>query len=43
LINSYSFLPHFLTFYSCPFYPNHASCQPTSICSSKTNMPTRRT
>jgi len=37
-----TFLYHFLTFFSCPFYPYHASCQSTSICSPKTNIHTRR-
>ena len=36
------FLPPFVVVFSCPFYPNHASCQPTSIYSPKINTPERR-
>ena len=40
---SVMFLHVFAPFFSCPFYPNHPCCHSTSVCSSKTNIPARRT
>jgi hypothetical protein len=43
LQRSARFCTPFSTFFSCPFYPIHPSCQSTSIYRQKMNMPTRRT